>query len=260
MEKYFEIERNEKDDEHILLVRGERGEYDRLLPCIYRPDRHYIDHEAEIYKETFAQFPEDMQKQELTVERLILMQHFELPTRLLDASKNPLIGLFFACRSGLIGKNTQEDGRVYVFSIPAKEIKFCDSDTVGVLANLCKCTPGFNTNDKGDLESLLHEMREDKSYYDDELDRTEFNKVICLRGRMNNPRIIRQDGYFFLFGCKETKKICADFPQDWIVDRLTIPDGAKENLLNELETMNINEFFLFPDYIHLFNELDKKYG
>jgi hypothetical protein len=77
---------------------------------------------------------------------------------------------------------------------------------------------------------------------------------------MNNPRIIRQDGLFFLFGCKGTKKACADFRQEWIVDRLTIPAGAKEHLQGELETMNINEFFLFPDFLHLFNELDKKYG
>lgn len=46
-------------------------------------------------------------------EWLALAQHHGLPTRLLDWTRNPLVGLFFACRSG-----TESDGTLYCLHAP----------------------------------------------------------------------------------------------------------------------------------------------
>lgn len=43
---------------------------------------------------------------------LVKMQHFGMPTRLLDVTTNPLVSLYFACESS---EQSNEDGIVYIF-------------------------------------------------------------------------------------------------------------------------------------------------
>ena len=53
--------------------------------------------------------PQLFEKCRTNFERLALMEHYHLPTRLLDVSSNPLIALFFAVKGG------QGNGEVYVY-------------------------------------------------------------------------------------------------------------------------------------------------
>jgi hypothetical protein len=77
---------------------------------------------------------------------------------------------------------------------------------------------------------------------------------------MNNPRIIRQDGYFFLFGVDGEKKNCAKLPQGWIKTSMIIPQKYKKPILNELDTMNINEGFVYPDFEHINHVIRHRYS
>jgi hypothetical protein len=251
---------------HTLFFRGENEEHTELLPFIYQPGHHYIENEDTIYKESLSNFPTEFPKSNFTVENLILMQHFYIPTRLLDISKTPLVALFFACYPATRPETLKKKGRVYVFSIPDTEIKYYDSDTVSILANLCKRPYPFsmaNTQEeKHELNYLTYEIQQERSQFSNDMDKDTLNSVICLYPRMNNPRIIRQGGGFLIFGINGTKAKCADFAKihpNWIIDKIEISDSVKADSLKDLESLNAGEFFFFPDYQHLFNMFEKKY-
>jgi hypothetical protein len=266
-----------KKSEMQVFYRGVNQIYRETphIPSIYYPGG-FIENEDKIFKEALSFFPEELLAQRTTVEKLIIMQHYRFPTRILDISKNPLIALFFACFPDSKDATLKKDGMVYLFKVPKEDIKYCDSDAVSVIANLCKRPKDFyikNINklensdsdeDDEDIEEihyLVHEIKEEKPYFQILIDKKDINSVVCLRPRMNNPRIVRQDGYFFLFGIDYEKKHCAKLNPDWIDDRkFLIPYDAKQKILNELDMLNINEAFVFPDYEHISNVIKKKYG
>ncbi|MHC6203181.1 FRG domain-containing protein [Breznakiellaceae bacterium SP9] len=259
---------NKGNKEQVLFFRGEHDKYKKLLPSIYQPG-YDIDHENQIFKETVAAFPEEMLSKKTTIERLIFMRHYELPTRLLDISKNPLVGLFFACyREHKIER--EKDSLVYVFSVPQKEIKFYDSDSVCLVANICKRPADFSIkgidnlnrddfNKEEVIQCLVYEARSDKPEFQNFAEPATIKSVICLHPVMNNPRIINQAGYFFLFGVKGDKKDCVEIKDDWITDKILIPGNAKKRILEELDLLNINESVLYTDYKHLANTLRERY-
>jgi len=268
-----------KNNEKQVFYRGTNKEFpDPHKPSIYH-DTGYIENEDIIFKEALSFFPDEFLAQRTTVEKLILMQHYRFPTRILDISKNPLIALFFACFSGKNQEATTNngDGIVYMFNVPKAKIMHCDSDTVSVIANLCKMNDRFSITERNyknisnqairkfneeeeDIPSLIHEIREEKHYFDSKIHPEHITSVVCLRPRMNNPRIVRQDGYFFLFGVKYKKKECAELSPGWIdKTKYTIPCGAKNDILKELDILNINEAFVFPDFEHISADIRERY-
>jgi len=265
---YIETLKNlkrEKDYEYFF--RGHNNSRYVLTPSVYR--KSLIRHEDKYYKEIIARAPNDFSSDATTIEKLVKMQHYSLPTRLLDITSNPLVALYFACDG-----NSKKDGEVIVFKIPKDEIKFYDSDTVTILANIAKrpvdlTIEGLDTsstqlfNETEAIAKLLHEIRDDKSHFHPIIDYKDLSRVLTVKVKLNNNRIIKQSGAFFLYGFNIKKSNPAIVPDSWIINKskldFIISSLDKEKVINELDTLGINEGTLFPELENQSKYLKKIY-
>lgn len=196
------------------------------------------------------------------------MQHYSLPTRLLDITENSLTALFFACQSN----NT--DGEVIIFKIPKDDIKYFDSDTVSVISNLSKLNISFDIskenfenkkgfNESSDIKLLLHEIQQEKHFFEPKIEPDHLESVICVKPKLDNQRIIRQDGAFFLFGINGTKKNCANFPKEKIFypsnQKLIIKSSEKEKILIQLKRFGITNSKIFPEIDNIAKDIQKNF-
>ncbi len=132
-----------------------------------------------------------------------------MPTRLLDIASNPLMALYFACKS-----NMDKTGEV-VIKIRRNEIKFFDSDTASCIANLARLPnhdkdaidfalgdTAFNESLPGDTLTAFRQRR--KIVLSPEDSPADLKRILCVKGRMTDNRITSQSGAFLLFGLHAT--------------------------------------------------------
>jgi FRG domain. len=100
--------------ENETWFRGQADYSHKLLPGIFREDKY---DEAAMYQEFIRRYPEHSNSHKTIFEWLTLMQHYGLPTRLLDWSTNLLVALFFAVNDE---KKKNEDGAVFAFNPGSK--------------------------------------------------------------------------------------------------------------------------------------------
>jgi hypothetical protein len=104
------------------FFRGHSKHSYKLKPAVYR-DATLKDNESALYHDCLRLVPEAFTEDSNIIERLVRMQHEELPTRLLDVTASPLVALFFCVRGANdASKATEEDGEVIIFDWPENEL------------------------------------------------------------------------------------------------------------------------------------------
>ncbi|MDO9234165.1 MAG: FRG domain-containing protein [Methylotenera sp.] len=263
---FSELEKLISDDDHIYFFRGHSNANYDLTPSIYRDDG-WIKNEDIIFKELILRCPTDFDNNDSTFQDLVKMQHFSLPTRLLDLTSNPLIALYFATE-----RNSTLNGEVIVFKIPKNEIKYYDSDTVSVIANISRRPAEFSINqeelsidefnDLPEIKFLLHEIKKEKPYFLSLIKKEHLESVICVKPKLNNARIIKQDGAFFLFGISKNKSSPAKIPSKYRItlnNPLIISHDKKEIIRDQLKTLGITRGTIYPDIDNVANFIKETY-
>jgi hypothetical protein len=127
-----------------VFYRGQESLNYWIQPSVSRTPKHYMN-EAKLYQELLVRCPDDFSKCKTHLDYLVVMQHYGLPTRLIDITSNPLVSLYFSS----LGKNGMDSGEVILFDIADDNLKYERSDTVLILS----CLPLFKYLDQKELLS-----------------------------------------------------------------------------------------------------------
>ncbi len=234
------------------FFRGHSKATYELTPFLLRKwdngDWKFLTNEERISKELLIAHYEEFQGDQYCFDRLVRMQHYGLPTRLLDISGNPLVALYFACAA-----NESIDGEVIVFHVRSSGIKYYDSDTVSCISNLSNLTyqqkneidlnldsDNFNKTDV--VGRLLHYIKSEKGFFEPRIIPSDLGRIVCVKAKRTNTRIKSQSGAFLLFGHEAT---LPDAGQEGIeISRVTVHN--KSHILNQLNRININATTVYP--------------
>ncbi|EKF9248872.1 FRG domain-containing protein [Vibrio cholerae] len=159
-----------------------------------------------------------------------LMQHYGLPTRLLDWSKSPLIALYFA-----VSTESKHERAVWCIDPFALNRYTVDKDTIFTPDSMPE-DDGINT-----LNYLPKCMRNNQSSSIPPL-------PIAIEPPFTNRRIFAQQGCFTIHGTKDTSidQIYSDnFPQ--YMRKFTVSNVNASKLLEQLHDMGIKEDAVYQD-------------
>lgn len=104
-----------------IYYRGQNQDFPNTLPSLIR-NENYLMNEDKLINDFITKYPELFGNCQNNFDRLALMQHHQLPTRLLDLTSNPLVALYFAVErsNGSPNKDTKDtdliDGKIFLFT------------------------------------------------------------------------------------------------------------------------------------------------
>lgn len=245
-----------KSDGKQLFFRGHANSNYLLLPSLMRSKRWKI-HEQDMNNELIINCPADFEKCYTHLEKLVKMQHYGLPTRLLDITRNPLVALYFACEN-------EYDcyGEILLIAVDAKNIKYPQSDVVTVLAslpqfsfdkqmefyNLASDSTVNNKTFNQRVSRLIHEIRLEKPAFQAEIIKEDLLRSVIVYALKNNNRIVKQDGAFILCGLlEEDNSSLNQFRFKEKGKTVVLLVDKKERMLKQLDTFSINRATLFPE-------------
>lgn len=252
----------------FTLFRGQANANWLLSPSLYR--QNLFEAENLLLTEIKHICPNEFGDNRF--DSLVKMQHFGMPTRLLDVTTNPLVSLYFACESS---EQSNEDGIVYIF--PNMPVSWSND----LLVDLVMDFVYDYFPRKMWLDQMLDQSRKkygNGSYHlmPDTIDSLLHYLTIpafAVMPAKTNERIEAQDGAFFVFGMHFSNREVSTNPgtigrvyynfepieidnvqQIWKkTETLRIPAAAKKGILNQLDILGINERKLFPDLSHQIN-------
>lgn len=242
----------EEGSSESLFFRGQCNLSWDIRPSIFR--NSWISVEEEMIEKAISRVPHEFAGCNTAFEELTKLQHYGLPTRLLDVTMNPLVALYFACcsKEKLEGED-DSNGVVYYGSSYARHSSDIDVKILSSLAKI-KLTSTTTLNDlkvtlqlnESNPEHLINTIQGD----------------LFVMPKYSNSRLVSQSGAFLLVGAinieedkdniwnSRIRKSFHNMNSAFHSERIIIPEECKAHILDELDFYNINEASLFPELEH----------
>lgn len=118
---------------HSLFFRGQLEKYNGFTPTIAR-DAMYLKNETNIVYETDEKKSDAFNGLDTPIKKLAKMQHYGIPTRLVDLTTNPLVALYFAV------ENTEDEssGNIYIFDEESYSTNSKEAKLLSILPYVAK--------------------------------------------------------------------------------------------------------------------------
>ncbi|MBR6125219.1 FRG domain-containing protein [Candidatus Saccharibacteria bacterium] len=254
-----------------IYFRGEPEDYGETAgqPRIARGNRLECDNESDLFRECERRLSHEFVNCKSTFEKLVLMQHYGIPTRVLDVSIDSLQALFFALyHDPKYPYDDKKDSVVLVYEVPKESIRSWHSDVVSVISNIAVYNyddldisglsnstdeierTAFNENES--IRHLLHEIRAEKPYFEPWIKKDNMESVYCVHPLLDNPRIRSQQGAFLLFGMDGDKHHLATLESskgpEIRLAKIHIPYCAKAQIREELNLLGRTIDTVYPDW------------
>lgn len=251
-----EIERLNASGPNPIWFRGAGKASYKLIPGLYRHSKKKTVAEiAVLERDTMIRFrqrsiPFSDKSLQDDWDALFFMQHYRVPTRLLDWSENPFIAFYFAVMSAqfTVNKhgslNYKEDAAIWVLD-PVIWNRYAlnhQSFDGGVLVTK-------------DPELIGYQPAPTFSKMN--------NHAVALYGAHNSPRIVAQRGVFTIFGQNLSS-------MDEAYDQAVFPDGSLRKIIlgkdilpalrKSILSYGITESVVYPDLDGLAAEMRRDFG
>ncbi len=237
-----------------VFYRGQSTKYKSVNSSISRDSGHLVN-EHKIYWETVKLYKQEFETLKFPIERLAKLQHYGIPTRLIDVSIDPLTALYFAVED----VDSDDDGNVLVYVQPSKPMYSKPVQLLALLATL----NSHNT-------SYIQEQY--KTTYNENISKVEIinlsqeTSFVTFSDELKakNPRLHSQKGTFVICGNElQNEEIQKQVkPLDSIKPNviIRIPYEYKLAIKNELDQRHlINKTTIYPEFPSVADYIKEKY-
>lgn len=237
-----------------IFFRGQLEKYTTIPPSIAR-NHGYTLNESAIYYESIEMKKDEFNNLALPLEKLAKLQHYGIPTRLVDVTIDPLIALYFAVEN----VDDLSPGNVYLYLTEGYPLDSKEAKLLSIIPTLPH--PEVNSliaeYEKIFGESISHEKVL-------EIVRTPIIIQYSDALQISNPRLHSQKGTFLICGneivdgniSKTLKSLDTITPS--VIIR--IPYEYKKQIKDDLDLKyNINQTKIYPELTSVADYIKEKY-
>lgn len=234
--------------------RGQLEKYTTISPSISR-NPGYSSNESAIYHESIGMKNDEFNGLLTPLEKLSKLQHYGIPTRLVDVTIDPLIALYFAVEN----VDDLSHSNVYLYLVEGYPLDSKEAKLLSILPTLSIL----------EVNSIIAEY---EKIYGDSLSHEEVLETVCTpiiiqysdALQISNPRLHSQQGTFLICGNEVVNGSITNSLKS--LDTITpsviirIPYEYKKEIKNELDLKyNINQTRIYPELTSVASYIKEKY-